>query len=142
MSLNARSCFLTCKHSAPYLVERGGVTITNMASLAALNGAAGLGGYSASKAAIVALTRVMAAELGRFQIRVNAVCPGWIDTAFNEPAITALGGASARDEMIAGSVPLGRQGSVREVADVFVFLASQASSYVTGQAIVVDGGLY
>jgi NAD(P)-dependent dehydrogenase (short-subunit alcohol dehydrogenase family) len=142
MAVNARSCFLAAKYGVPHLRSRGGGTITNMASLAALNGAAGMTVYSASKGAVVSFTRALAAELGPHRIRANAVCPGWVDTQFNEAAIAMLGGAERRDEMIQASVPLGRQGDANEIAEVLLFLTSDASSYMTGQALVVDGGLF
>ncbi len=141
MAVNATGCFLTAKYGVPHLIKRGGGGIVNVASLAALNGAPGMGAYSASKGAVVALSRSLAAELGEFRIRVNAVCPGWIDTAFNDAAIDMMGGTAERDAMIRRSVPLQRQGTADEVARVLAFLVSNDSSYITGQAIVVDGGL-
>lgn len=141
MTVNAKGSFLVAKYGAPHLRSKNGGAIVNMASLAALRGARGMGAYSASKGAVVSLTRVLAQELGCHQIRVNAVCPGWIDTSFNAPAIEMLGGERARDEMIESTVALRRQGTPKEVAEVLLFLASDSSSYITGQALVVDGGL-
>lgn len=141
MSVNARSCFLAAKHGVPLLREAGGGAIVNMASLAAVKGGPGLTAYSASKGAIVAFTRALAAEVAGDGIRANAICPGWVDTAFNEPAIRFIGSRQALDEAVASGVPLQRQAQPEEIARALLFLASEASSYITGHALVVDGGV-
>jgi len=142
MGVNARSCFLAAKHGVPLLRRSGGGVIVNMASLAALKGGPGLTGYSASKGAIVAFTRALAAEVGADGIRANVLCPGWVDTSFNEPAISFIGSREALEESVIGSVPLRRQADPEEIAKAMLFLASDASSYVTGHALVVDGGVH
>lgn len=141
MAVNAGGAFLVAKHSIPYLLKTGAGSITNTASTAGLRGGPGMTAYSASKGAIVAFGRALAMELGGQNIRVNTVCPGWTDTAFNGPIIDILGGVSARDAVIKNSVPLQRQAHPREIAQIYVYLASDESSYMTGQAVVVDGGL-
>ncbi len=141
MSVNPRSCFLGAKYGTPYLVERGGGSIVNMASIAGLKGGAGMTAYSASKGAIIAFTRALAEELAPHKIRVNCICPGWINTPFNEPAIEYMGGRERQETFVRQSVPLGRQGIPDEISPAMVYLASDASSYVTGQALVIDGGL-
>ena len=142
MRVNPRSCFLGVKHGVPHLLARGGGAIVNTASLAGVKGGPGNTAYAASKGAIVAFTRAVAAELGPQGIRVNALCPGWVDTPFNDPVIAAMGGAQAQAEMVAAAVPLRRQATPEEIAGTVVYLVSDASSYVTGQAVVVDGGVY
>jgi NAD(P)-dependent dehydrogenase (short-subunit alcohol dehydrogenase family) len=142
MAVNPRSCFFGVKHAVPLLRQSGGGSIINMASLAAVKGGAGLTAYSASKGAIVAFTKALAAELAPDNIRVNAVCPGWIDTPFNQPAIDFMGGRAEQDRIVKQIVPLGRQGTPEEIAPIVVYLASDGSSYMTGQALVVDGGVY
>jgi len=142
MAVNARSCFLTAKFGIPHLRARGGGAIVNMASLGGIKGAAGLSAYAASKAAIIALTKSVAAEVAADGIRANCVCPGWIDTPFNEPVVDRLGGEERQAALVREVVPLARQGTPAEVAECVLFLATQASSYVTGQALVVDGGRY
>jgi NAD(P)-dependent dehydrogenase (short-subunit alcohol dehydrogenase family) len=142
MAVNPRSCFFGVKHAVPLLRQSGGGSIINMASLAAVKGGAGLTAYSASKGAIVAFTKALAAELAPDDIRVNAVCPGWIDTPFNQPAIDFMGGRAEQDRIVKQIVPLGRQGTPEEIAPIVVYLASDGSSYMTGQALVVDGGVY
>ena len=141
-AVNARSNFLAAKYAVPYLKEGVNGNIVNMASLAALRGGAGLSAYAASKGAIISFTTALSNELGPDGIRVNAVAPGWIDTSFNEPIIAELGGRAAQDVVVKASVPLGRQGTAEEVAEVIVFLASDAASYVNGQTIAIDGGIY
>jgi dihydroanticapsin dehydrogenase len=98
--------------------------------------------YSASKGAIIAFTKALAAELAPANIRVNAMCPGWIDTPFNQPAIDFMGGRDVQDRVVEQIVPLGRQGVPEEIASGMLFLASAASSYMTGQSLVIDGGVY
>ncbi len=110
-----------------------------MASTGGLRGIVGQAAYSATKAGVINLTRVLAAELGP-AVRVNCICPGWIDTRFNDPIWELLGGREREGELLA-RVPLQRQGEPREVAGAAAFLASEDASYITGHALVVDGGM-
>ena len=89
----------------------------------------------------MAFTKALAAELGPDNIRVNCVCPGWIDTPFNQPAIDFMGGRAKQEEMVRQTVPLQRQGSPEEIAPGILYLASDASSYMTGKALTIDGGV-
>ena len=141
MRVNPKSCFLGAKYGVPHLREAGGGVIVNVASLAGLKGGPGMTAYSASKGAIVAFTKALAAELAPAGIRVNAMCPGWIDTPFNQPAIDFMGGREAQEAVVRQIVPLGRQGTPEEIAAGMLYLASDASSDVTGQALVIDGGV-
>ncbi|BCB84533.1 short-chain dehydrogenase [Phytohabitans suffuscus] len=142
MAVNARSCFLTARHVVPHLRKAGGGVIVNTASLAGVKGGPGMTGYSASKGAIVAFSKALAMELAPDAIRVNCLCPGWIDTPFNRPAISYLGGEDQHRDLVRRTVPLGRQGTVYEAAQALLFLCSPASSYMTGQVLVVDGGVF
>lgn len=142
MRVNPRSCFLAAKYGVPHLRRAGGGVIVNTASLAGVKGGPGMTAYSASKGAIVAFTKALAAELAPDGIRVNAMCPGWIDTPFNQPAIDFMGGRAEQEKVVKSIVPLGRQGVPEEVAAGMLFLASDQSSYMTGQALIVDGGVY
>ncbi|GJF03138.1 short-chain dehydrogenase [Pseudonocardia sp. D17] len=141
VAVNARSCFLTAKYTVPHLRRSNGASFVTVASIAALKGIAGLTAYSASKGAVVAFTRTLAIELAPDRIRANCLCPGWVDTPFNDPVVAYMGGKEEHEKMVATTVPLGRQGQPPEMADAIVFLASDASRYLTGQAIVVDGGI-
>jgi NAD(P)-dependent dehydrogenase (short-subunit alcohol dehydrogenase family) len=141
MLVNPRSCFLGVKYGVPHLRERGSGVIVNVASLAGLKGGPGMSAYSASKGAIVAFTKALAPELAPDGIRINAMCPGWIDTPFNQPAIDFMGGLNAQAQVVQQIVPLRRQGTPEEIASGMLFLASDASSYMTGQSLVVDGGV-
>jgi NAD(P)-dependent dehydrogenase (short-subunit alcohol dehydrogenase family) len=141
MNVNVKGCFLGSKYAVPYLRKGNRGAIVNMASTSGIKTGGGLTAYAASKGAVIAFTKSLAAELAEDQIRVNCICPGWIDTPFNQPAIDYIGGAVVRDDFVQRAVPLRRQGEPREIAEGIVFLASDASSYMTAQALIVDGGL-
>jgi dihydroanticapsin dehydrogenase len=140
--VNVRAHFLTIKHALPHLKQAGGGSIVNMSSLAGLRGGTGGTAYSATKGAVNAMTSAAAVEFAPDKIRVNAICPGWIDTRFNDQAIAFMGGVSVRDEAIRMFTPLGRQGTPEEVAALVVYLASDESRFVTAQAISINGGAY
>ncbi|MET9504053.1 SDR family NAD(P)-dependent oxidoreductase [Streptomyces sp. NPDC006622] len=141
--VNQVGCFLGIRTVAPVLADGG--TIVNTASYTGLTGMAAVGAYAASKHAIVGLTRVAALELAPRGIRVNAVCPGAIDTPMSNPAALdptadAEETAKALDGLYRKLVPLGRIGRPQEVARLALFLTSDDSSYITGQPFVIDGG--
>lgn len=142
MSVNAKSCFLSAKFGVPYLRSTGvSPAIVNMASRGGFRAPAGLSGYGASKGAIIAFTRSLAFELAGDGIRVNAVAPGWIDTSFNDPVVEHMGGREVHALSVKATVPLGRQGRPEEVAEAFLYLASEESSFTTGQILILDGGV-
>ncbi|POX56932.1 short-chain dehydrogenase [Streptomyces sp. Ru71] len=141
--VNQAGCFLGIRTIAPALPDGG--TIVNTASYTALTGMAAVGTYAATKHAILGLTRVAALELAPRRIRVNAVCPGAIDTAMSNPARLDPDAdpeemTRALDELYRKLVPLGRVGRPEEVARLALFLTSDDSSYITGQPFVIDGG--
>jgi dihydroanticapsin dehydrogenase len=140
-AVNIRGQYLGAKYAIPHLRQSGKGAIVNMASIAGKRGGAGLTAYCASKGASVAFTNALAKELARDNIRVNAICPGWVDTPFNDPAIGFLGGKEAHAGVVA-AVPLGRQAKPAEIAPLYVYLASDESSFMTGQAILIDGGVH
>ncbi len=118
---------------AMYLKRSG--SIVNIASILALRGYSGLSIYGASKAGLLGFTRSLAREMGRAGIRVNSVCPGYMDTAMTE------GMSKEHKDMIIRRTPLGRLAEVGEVVEAVVFLLSESSRFITGQEIVVDGGI-
>jgi dihydroanticapsin dehydrogenase len=140
-AVNVRSCFLTVRALLPELRRSPAGAIVNTSSQVGLHGAPGATAYSASKGAIIAFSKALALELAPDGIRVNAICPGWVDTPFNAPAIAMLGGPEAHADIVRGSVPLGRQARPEEIAAGTLFLVSDASSYMTGQVLPVDGGV-
>lgn len=135
MAANLRSCFLCSKAVLrPMLRQRAG-RIINVTSVIGLTGNAGQANYAASKAGIVGYTKSLARELASRSITVNAVAPGMIDTDMTRSL------PEAAREQILGQIPLGRLGSGAEVAGAVLFLASEASTYVTGEVLRVDGGM-
>jgi meso-butanediol dehydrogenase/(S,S)-butanediol dehydrogenase/diacetyl reductase len=137
-AVNVRSVLLVTRAVLPHMLERPGTTVVNTASISGLVGEPGLAAYNASKAAIINLTRHMAADLTPRGVRVNCVCPGWVDTGFNAPCFSD---PREEESTVRRQVPLGRQASPEEIAAVVAFLASDDASYVVGHALVVDGGL-
>lgn len=141
-AVNARAHFFGAKYAVPLLRKNGGGSIINTSSLAGKRGGPGMTAYSASKGAVIAFTTALAMELAGDNIRVNAICPGWVDTAFNKPAIDFMGGSAAQTVAVESVVPMKRQAQSSEIAPMFVYLASDESSYMTAQAITIDGGVY
>lgn len=138
LAVNLKGAFLVAKHAIPHLrATRGNLVFTG--STSSLAGARGQAAYCASKAGIVGLARALADELADDGIRVNAVCPGWVDTPFNDP-VWEYGGKSAEAELLAG-VPMRRQARPEEIVEPMLFLASDGASYITGEVLVIDGGL-
>ncbi|GAB2976535.1 glucose 1-dehydrogenase [Streptomyces pseudoechinosporeus] len=145
VQVNQVGVFLGIKTLAPEIEAAGGGTIVNTASYAGVTGMAYVGAYAATKHAIVGLTRVAALELAGKGIRVNAVCPGAIDTAMSNPAqldpdADTEKAAEGIDRLYRKLVPLGRIGQPEEVARLVLFLSGDDSSYITGQPFVIDGG--
>ncbi len=142
MAVNLRGPFLCAKHAIPHLTA--GSAIVNVASTYGLIGAPLAAAYCASKAGVVNLTRQLAVDYGSRGIRVNAICPGYVDTDMGGhraslPAAQAAA-ANARREANAALQPIGRQAQALEIARVAVFLASEESSFMTGSIVTVDGG--
>jgi len=138
MGINVKGVWLCLKYQLAQMLKQGGGAIVNTASVAGLVGAPKMAAYSASKHAVLGLTKSAAIEYARKGIRVNAVCPGVIRTAMYERAVAAdpqIGLAAAQMH------PVGRLGEVDEVAAVVLWLCSDAASFVTGHAHTVDGGL-
>ncbi|MFL5710582.1 MAG: SDR family NAD(P)-dependent oxidoreductase [Chloroflexota bacterium] len=141
LAVNLTGTFLCAKYAVPLMLAGGGGSIVLMSSTSGLVAEQATAAYCASKGGIVMLGRQMALDFARDGIRVNVVCPGWIDTPFNDPAVERSGGVEALAPFIEAMVPIGRQGEPEEVADVVVFLASDRSRLMTGSVVVADGGL-
>ena len=136
LGVNLKGTFFTCQAAGEVMVKQGGGSIINIASLLSAVGIPTRAPYAASKAGVVGLTRVLAAEWGPYGVRVNCIGPGYFRTRmterlFSDPEWTAR---------LERQVPLGRGGAPQDLAGAAVFLASDASHYVTGQVIYVDGG--
>jgi NAD(P)-dependent dehydrogenase (short-subunit alcohol dehydrogenase family) len=140
LRVNLIGPFLAIKHAAPVMKERGGGSIICTASVAGIRAGAGGPAYSASKAGVISLIEVAATQVAGANIRVNAICPGLIETGMTQP-IYDMARASGNEKMIGHLNPLKRGGVPDEIAQAALFLASDASSYVNGHALVVDGGL-
>lgn len=132
--------FLAIKHAAPAIRERGGGAIICTASVAGLRAGAGGPAYSASKAGVINLVQVAATQLAGSGVRVNAICPGLVETGMTQ-AIYDWARASGKGDRLGQLNPLKRGGEAAEIARAALFLASEEASYVNGHALVVDGGL-
>ena len=137
--VNLKSVFLCCKYGIPHLLERGGGSVINTASFVAVMGAATSQiSYTASKGGVLALSRELGVEFGRRGVRVNALCPGPVDTPLLQRLYASDPEAAARRLV---HLPMGRFAEAREIAQGALFLASDDSSYVTASTFLVDGGL-
>jgi NAD(P)-dependent dehydrogenase (short-subunit alcohol dehydrogenase family) len=128
------------KHAAPHIAQRGGGSIVCTASVAGLRSGAGGPAYSASKAGVISLVKTAAQQLTGSNVRVNAICPGLIETGMTE-FVYERARAKGKEDQLGHLNPLKRGGAPAEIANAALFLASDESSYVNGHALVVDGGL-
>ncbi len=138
-AVNVLGAVYTTKYIAPHMKERGSGSIVNTSSVAGIRSGAGTNAYSASKAALINFTQTTACDLGRYNIRVNAICPGLIETGMTKPVFD-FARETGKEEKLGSRCELRRYGKPGEVAAVILFLASEEASYITGQAIAVDGG--
>jgi NAD(P)-dependent dehydrogenase (short-subunit alcohol dehydrogenase family) len=139
-AVNLRAPFLLTQAAATELRTSpcGRVIVTS--STGAFRGHAGMPAYHATKAGLLGLVRALADELGPDGVTVNALCPGWVDTAFNDSFWEHQGDRDAAMHRLTDAIPLRRQGTPADLSGLLLLLASEASSYLTGQALVVDGG--
>ena len=138
--LNVRAHFMAARFVMPVMRKAGRGVILNTSSSSGVLYDREMIAYTTTKHAVIAMTRQMAGDFARHGVRVNALCPGWVDTPFNDPFIAQMGGREAIEAYIAGKVPMGRWADVSEIAEPILFLVSDRSSYMTGQVLVVDGG--
>jgi NAD(P)-dependent dehydrogenase (short-subunit alcohol dehydrogenase family) len=136
LTVNLTGAFLVCRAALPLMLERGAGVIVNVASAAGLVALPGRSGYAASKAGLIHLTRTLAVEYAEAGIRANALCPGYADT----PLVAAGLADAERAARLLRMIPMRRVAQPDEIASAALFLASEASAYMTGQTLVVDGG--
>lgn len=137
LALNLDAVLAVCQQLGPRLLARGSGSVVNVASVAGIAAAPGMAHYGVAKAGVVSLTRTLAVEWAPRGVRVNALLPGWVATDLTAFARRSPGAEST----LIGRVPMGRWGEAEEMVGPTVFLASDASSFMTGQCLVVDGGL-
>lgn len=138
--LNVRSHFVAARAVVGQMRAQGGGSIIVTASNSGVQYDAGMIAYATTKHAAVAMVRQMAKDYAGDNIRVNALCPGFVDTPFNAGFERQMGGRDKLEDYIAGAIPMGRFASVDEIAEAIVYLASDAARFMTGHALVIDGG--
>ncbi|MBS3651499.1 SDR family oxidoreductase [Pseudaminobacter sp. 19-2017] len=139
-AINVHAQFVACQAVIPFMKKQGGGVILNTSSNSGVFLDRAMTAYITSKAASITMTRQIALDVARFGIRINALCPGWVDTPFNDPYTEQLGGRKALEHAISNVVPMGRFATAEEIAEVILFMVSDRSSYMTGHALVADGG--
>jgi NAD(P)-dependent dehydrogenase (short-subunit alcohol dehydrogenase family) len=138
LDINLTGVFLFCKYGIPMLIERGGGVVINTASIAGLRGGPSAHAYSASKAGVIQLTKAVAVTYGQRGVRANCICPGVIDTEMIQSHMLNAEGAR---EAIGRRTPVGRIGTADDIAQLALYLASDSSGFLSGQAIAIDGGV-
>lgn len=145
LAVNLTGTMRICRAALPHLISGGGGAFVNIASVAAFNGSAGMASYATSKAGLIAFTRALANEYGRHRIRANALCPGWVRTPMSETEMRELAakrGGTVEEAFasLGERIALRRVAAPAEIAASALFLASDDASFVTGAALVADGG--
>jgi len=141
LNVNVKGSIYGCRAAIPHMLRRGAGSIVNISSVNGLVSEPFLAVYSASKGAIVMLTRGVALDYAKQGIRCNAICPGWVDTPINYAHAEMLGGLQKVYSTIDSFQPIGRPGEPREIAHLALFLASDEASFITGSIIAADGGM-
>lgn len=138
--LNVRAHFMASQAVVPQMRAQGGGSIIITASNSGVQYDSEMIAYATTKHAAVAMVRQMAADYAKDNIRFNALCPGFVDTPFNAGFEVQMGGRGELEKYIASNIPMGRWATVEEISDAIVFMASDMSSFMTGHALVIDGG--
>lgn len=141
LNVNVKGTIYGCRSAIPHMLRQGGGSIVNISSVNGLVSEPFLSIYSASKGAVVMLTRGIALDYAKQGIRCNAICPGWVDTPINYAHADLLGGIEKVYASIDTVQPIGRPGEPREIAHLALFLASDEASFITGSIIAADGGM-
>jgi len=141
MAVNVKSVYLGCKYAVPHMITQGGGVIVNTASVAGMVGLPKRASYSASKGAVIALTRQMAIEYVEQGIRVNCLCPGTVDSPWVGRLLSQAADPDAARSALVARQPIGRLGTPEEMAAAALYLVSDDASFITGTGLVIDGGL-
>ncbi len=141
MAVNVKSVYLGCKYAIPLMIAQGGGVIINTASVAGMVGIVKRASYSASKGAVIALTRQVAIEFVEHGIRVNCLCPGTVDSPWVGRLLAQTDDPVAARQALVARQPMGRLGTPEEVAAAALYLASDDAAFITGTGLVIDGGL-
>jgi 2-keto-3-deoxy-L-fuconate dehydrogenase len=140
MTVNVKSVYLGCKYAIPHMIERGGGVIINTASVAGMVGIIKRASYCASKGAVIALTKQVAIEYVKQNIRVNCLCPGTVDSPWVGRLLDQADDRAAARQALEARQPMGRLGTPPEVAAAALYLASDDAAFITGTGLVIDGG--
>ena len=141
MAVNVKSVYLGCKYAVPVMIALGGGCIINTASVAGMVGIVKRASYSASKGAVIALTRQVAIDFVEQGIRVNCICPGTVDSPWVGRLLNQADDPAAARQALVARQPMGRLGTPEEVAAAALYLASDDAAFITGTGLVIDGGL-
>lgn len=141
MDIDLKGAWLCCKHAIPAMLAHGGGAIVNIASVHARITAPGFFPYPVAKSALVGMTRSLALDYGRRNIRVNAICPGWVRTELVQGWFERQSDPVAAEERVLSFQPMGRIGTPEEIANFVAFIASDEASFITGAELVIDGGM-
>ena len=138
--INVRSHFIGARLVAPFMKRNGGGSIVITSSNSGVLYDSEMIAYTTTKHAVVAMVKQIALDYAKYNVRVNALCPGWVDTPFNQAFERQMGGREALERYVREKIPMSRWATAAEIADGVLFLASGRSSFMTGQALVIDGG--
>lgn len=140
-AVDLKGAWLCCKHALPHMREQGSGAIVNIASIHAFMTTYNQFPYAAAKSGMVGMTRSLALDFGKYQIRVNAICPGWVRTQLVDEWLELQPEGKAAEQRVLDQQPLGRMAAPMEIANFVAFVASDEASFMTGAALLIDGGL-